>query len=703
MKRKTFFPLVKCIAFLMMITMLLSLGTGIVYADDLDQENGEIVEDADPNGMYFITDLAIGAGDGDVKAEGHLKNAGYSKFVCWDAGTTENNKQANMNQDIYNAKTPIVGYKYATSIYAESERLRSDLITGLIVYDGANPPAQLQYKGKTYRPIEEVGGSNGDFNQGAGGAYLYLYYTNDGIENGDPVLTWLRARKPKDRDHSVAYVKRYTEGDDEDTKDHCLCQDMNAGAGGAYIYLEGDYHTHTLEDKYDENGHPYKQCKTCPFVKYLHDYTYTPIEKNPSYHKVHCTYNGCKNSFEEYHVDADGDGICDKCQAKGTVMADGYLFGKFPDAWNYALGQDGPVTIYILETVRADASEALHYIDKGEDITIERAPTASASSVLKVYKVDPFVVKNGSLTIKADVDAEPRSLKTVVSAVGPKAKVSIENSTIKVTDSKEGTVISAQEGANVNVSNVKIRIQNEDNQVTGIKVTGKDSSVTLSDVDIQGANCAVEIAQTKKATITNGNFDAKSCALRISNGAKATVKGGKFIGAECINATDGNITIDSIKVRGEFKSPSTVAELLPKDYGAFILDASEELYEGLAYRNLKVANYVFDKLSWIGKCDGHAILKVKSISDKEHEGHCEYCNMAVVLPHEFDENGKCKFCDAIIEGDIPGSGEQGGGSQNKNPDTGDSMTENIIWYEIMFAGATLVIAGTLLYLRKKKR
>ncbi len=133
---------------------------------------------------------------------------------------------------------------------------------------------------------------------------------------------------------------------------------------------------------------------------------------------------------------------------------------------------------------------------------------------------------------------------------------------------------------------------------------------------------------------------------------------------------------------------------MPKNYGAFILDASEELYEGLAYRDLKVANYMFDKLVWIGGCNGHAILKVQSISDKEHEGYCEYCNMAVVLPHEFGEGGTCIIC---------GGGAGEGGPDSDNPETGDNLAGNIIRYVIMFGAATVVILGVLLYLRKKDK
>lgn len=683
MKRKRFLPIKKCAAFLMMIVMLLSTVTGIAYADEL----GEVPI---PDGTYYLNGLVLLAGS--YGTTGKDLTDEYTTCVYLNDGYKGRGRYAEMNNNA-GGKYIFLGYTNTRSVYGEDGNLRSDLITDLLVYNGANPPTQLKYKGKTYNPITKLlGAADGDFNQGTGGSSLYLYYTNDGIENGDPILTWIRARSPKGKTHSEKYVKKYTADERSDTPDDCLCQDMNENAGGDFIYLEADYHTHTYVEKIDSTGHPYSECTACSFVKKNHIYKYTNLTGLPGYHEATCTYEGCTKSIVERHVDADEDGICDKCQAKGTVVVDGYLFGKFPDAWDYALGKDGPVTIYILETVSADANLALRYITKGEDITIERASTASDSSILKAHKEDSFVVKNGSLTIKTDVEAIKRSIKTVVAAVGPEAKVSIENSTINVTDSKEGAVISAQEGANVNVSNTKISIQNKDNQVTGIMVTGKDSSVTLSDVDIQGAGHAIKADQSENVTIENGKFNAKTCALLLTGGAKATAKGGKFIGAECINAADGNITIDNIKVRGKLSSPSTVAELLPKDYGAFILDASEERYEGISYRDLANADYMFDKLSEIGKCNGHAILKVQSISDKEHEGHCEYCNMAVVLPHEFGEGGTCIIC---------GGGSEGGNPQNDNPQTGDNSTANIIWYMIIFVTAAAVISGMILYLRKK--
>ena len=67
-------------------------------------------------------------------------------------------------------------------------------ITGFYIRTGANPPASLTYDERTYYRVPCAGSNNfvnslGDLNRGAGGEYIFLYYTKDAFSTHESVIT----------------------------------------------------------------------------------------------------------------------------------------------------------------------------------------------------------------------------------------------------------------------------------------------------------------------------------------------------------------------------------------------------------------------------------------------------------------------------------------------------------------------------------
>ena len=271
MKKTMILSARKWTAAFIIVILLLSMVAVPAYANDelLPTHDGAPLTDTDEFPFFpghYINSLCVAA---DInrpwgKASQYALEKAQYTCVYWNDGYRGNGRYADMNLGA-GGYSIFLGYKYAPSFYDANGKMRSDLITGLLVYNGANPPKQFVFKGKTYKPIDTMEESNGDFNQNAGGCYLYLYYTNDGIERGDPVLTWIRARKPSMKTHETDYVERYDPSGIYDEPYNCICQDMNEKAGGEYIYLEASYHRHTLVDKVDQNGYTYKACTDCDF------------------------------------------------------------------------------------------------------------------------------------------------------------------------------------------------------------------------------------------------------------------------------------------------------------------------------------------------------------------------------------------------------------------------------------------------------
>ncbi len=116
------------------------------------------------------------------------------------------------------------GGKYIFGGYTTSTDA-SKAIHGL-VFSGEKK-SSITYQGCTYKPINTIGDSDGDFNQGKKDSDdIYLYYTTD--ENAGPAITSLLAYCDSHRKYVDKPRVRNVNG---------KVQDLNAGAGGSDLYL----------------------------------------------------------------------------------------------------------------------------------------------------------------------------------------------------------------------------------------------------------------------------------------------------------------------------------------------------------------------------------------------------------------------------------------------------------------------------------
>lgn len=100
---------------------------------------------------------------------------------------------------------------------------KADAITDFYLRTGKNPPATMDYNGRTYIVPPE---GNHDLNRGAGGDYIYLYYTKESFDDERAVTSISFNGTP-----SGAVAK----------DDSGMACDLNKGAGGEYIYMHITY------------------------------------------------------------------------------------------------------------------------------------------------------------------------------------------------------------------------------------------------------------------------------------------------------------------------------------------------------------------------------------------------------------------------------------------------------------------------------
>lgn len=212
----------------------------------------------------FITEFAVAAGENswrDSIAQNKLTNEGYTvvKGIYGDG----QEHYFDLNRDA-GGHYIYLGYKTTDDFIANKDKL----ITGLLVYKNTsnNHPAHLEWEGKTYYPVTKaIYDSNLNLNQGrVEGLSLFLYYTNDRVDKGDPVLTddiWVDSfgsRKSSDN-----YVRGISIGSDGIASVNNN-QDLNESVEGKFLYLKTNYHHHELTNVYDPKG-TYKKCKVCGF------------------------------------------------------------------------------------------------------------------------------------------------------------------------------------------------------------------------------------------------------------------------------------------------------------------------------------------------------------------------------------------------------------------------------------------------------
>ena len=108
--------------------------------------------------------------------------------------------------------------------------------------------SSFTFDGRTYYRSPTNSGFNGDLNRGAGGAFIYIYYTRDRVKLtsfGDTkrVITKLSVTNVgEDNDQSTGAISW------RNSQYSGLC-DVNRSAGGDYIYIQQHFTTQTLEWK----------------------------------------------------------------------------------------------------------------------------------------------------------------------------------------------------------------------------------------------------------------------------------------------------------------------------------------------------------------------------------------------------------------------------------------------------------------------
>ena len=130
----------------------------------------------------------------------------------------------------YNLNAGCTGGDFIHLLYKKQSSLNSSgtPITDFYIKTGSNPPDSLTHEGRTYHLVPCNGSTNfvnskGDLNRGAGGAYIYLYYTKD----------------PMTVERSVTGITFNTtqSGGVGANGDNTTGYDLNSGAGGDYIYM----------------------------------------------------------------------------------------------------------------------------------------------------------------------------------------------------------------------------------------------------------------------------------------------------------------------------------------------------------------------------------------------------------------------------------------------------------------------------------
>ena len=140
---------------------------------------------------------------------------------------SKNSKNARMNEGWTAIDYDLnkgAGGSYVYLLYKTTKSMGSsgEPITDFYIRTGKNPPASLTYNGRTYYSPDE----NCDLNHGAGGNFIYLYYTKDAFPDGHAITgIWFDGAQ-----NGGVPADGGVEG-----------FDLNNGAGGNYIYMHISY------------------------------------------------------------------------------------------------------------------------------------------------------------------------------------------------------------------------------------------------------------------------------------------------------------------------------------------------------------------------------------------------------------------------------------------------------------------------------
>ncbi len=209
--------------------------TSIEFRKEVKMDGAEIVEyqnDSTPDKKFaLLNHLVIQRENKDAKYVSGINNyRGWFKY-----NTADLREVAEKGDMYYNSMAKLdlnskAGGRYLQLVWKNS-KARKEAITDIVAFStksSKKPPKTKVVNGITYA----LACSGQDFNEGAGGKYLYLYYTKD-TSAGDPVGDIVVDKnESKSGYETVRKLKgssdNYTKGDEAD---------MNEGAGGDYVYI----------------------------------------------------------------------------------------------------------------------------------------------------------------------------------------------------------------------------------------------------------------------------------------------------------------------------------------------------------------------------------------------------------------------------------------------------------------------------------
>lgn len=509
-------------------------------------------------------------------------------------------------------------------------------ITGLlIVAEPEDPTLDIAWQGKTYHPIPkgyaffDDATANLKLNYSTGDPARYLYYTNDGWDTGAPILTDLDLTSdydPSNEARKLDYAYTYNGGDPTSRWVNPANLLSSVSSVVQPKYLRGTYHTHALDISYDEETH-WLRCKNCSFnITKKHDLSATNVG---ACHRISC--KGCDYSFDEPHVDKDRNNKCDVCGCHYALSADGKYYGSFPDAWAYAISQDHPVTINLLDTVDANKDAAGKRVDLAVPMS-EKIDVTIASPYgekLIVSQNMPFLIWNGNLKIDANVESACED--SILVFAGLSGKITLgKNGNIaitKATSTGKEVIPGMTNGVILTVGNCCL--QTEGGSITfctdvegsvGISVPQATEGPTanIGNTTIKGADTAILIEGTASATISSGYYDADDgCALKVKSYAsgstirkpEVTITGGEFMGATCVDTdSDSVLSIEDGIFKGAFTGKN-VTDCMAEGTSAAEIDADGNITQRIDVQRLKDAgdSYTFTERTKIGRINGEDV------------------------------------------------------------------------------------------------
>ncbi len=432
------------------------------------------------------------------------------------------------------------GGKYIYLSEKFENNFNSNLVTGVILLKDSGHPNIFRYGGKNYKPISnshQFSKSDGNLNQDVSrGGTLYLYYTTDGADKGDPVLSELIVTYYPNMFYRYDYVMSVNEYTDEEGTHTTVTAPGDVAENGAHVYLYQKFHTHTLSHKYDENYH-WDVCTECEYVsaKEPHNYSYVPLD-NGYQHDVVCS---CRK-YTENHTDADGDLLCDVCSAKLAAKADGLFFDTFLNAWNYAVWQNHDVTINVLKN--AMITETPEPLRNRNTVIVTGAKGVEPAVIELVNKY--FSVENGTLIIDNDVSYYGLEMEKMFRVSGTAATLCIKSGNISAKytyKSGNETIIDADKSSEVVIMNGNI-------SGAAYALSAKGCwDVNISGGDLSGTEAAVSAKACHNIAIKYGTFSGDKCGLFLDSESHAEVTGGTFrSGGSC------SIKVDNGRVKDIF-------------------------------------------------------------------------------------------------------------------------------------------------------